>query len=269
VEEGKPLRLMARMKPTVAVAFGRKWRNSLGMDFTPLGSVLIADTETRRADYNSFLRAQPSATPPPVDTSSDISLPVTHVSREDAEHFCRWLTQSEQTKGLLEIGQSYRLPTDDEWSMAAGLDFFEKGATPADRNGGAQGFYPWGLVTWPPSPVAANLWDHSAAEKVKRKDGIPGFDDKFPELAPVRSFPANENQICDLAGNVWEWVQEEFGGTTNQQRFGVVRGGSWRTSAREQLLSSYRHPVPADTRNDEIGFRVVVSYDGTVAREDD
>jgi serine/threonine protein kinase/formylglycine-generating enzyme required for sulfatase activity len=269
VKEGKLLPLLARMKPTVAVAFGRKWRNSLGMDFTPLGSVLIADTETRRADYNSFLRAQPSAPPPPVDTSSDISLPMTHVSREEAEHFCQWLTQSEQAKGLLEVGQSYRLPTDDEWSMAAGLKFSEKGDTPAERNGVAQGFYPWGLVSWPPSPVTANLWDKSAADKVKRNDGIPDFDDKFPELAPVRSFPANDNHICDLAGNVWEWVREDFGGTGNQQKFGVVRGGSWRTSAREQLLSSYRRPVPADTRSDEVGFRVIVSFDGAVAREDD
>lgn len=268
VQEGKQLRLMAKMKPTDAVAFGRKWRNSLGMAFTPLGNILIAVTETRRADYASYLRALPESSLPPVDTSSDVSLPMTHVNRREAELFCQWLTRFEQAKGLLEEGQSYRLPTDDEWSMAAGLPR-EKGESPSDRNQRIEGFYPWGPVSWPPSPVPANLWDKSAAAKAKRTDSIVNFDDAFPELAPVGSFPPNHNEVRDLAGNVWEWVREDFGGDAPKQKLGVLRGGSWRTFAREELLGSHRRPVPVDTRGDDIGFRVVVSVDGMVAREDE
>jgi len=268
VVEGQTLTLAAKMKATVAVAFGRKWRNSLDMAFTPLGDVLIAVNETRRADYAAFLRTQPSSSTVPIDITKSISLPMTHVSRRDAELFCRWLTQTERTKGLLESDQGYRLPTDDEWSMAAGLQR-EKGESPSDRNGRVEGIYPWGPVSWPPSPVPANLWDKSAAEKAKRNDGVANFDDKFADLAPVGSFPPNQNDVKDLAGNVSEWVRDDFGGNSDQQKFGVVRGGNWRTFKREELLSSFRRAVPPDTRAHDIGFRVVVSAEGVVARHDE
>jgi serine/threonine protein kinase/formylglycine-generating enzyme required for sulfatase activity len=262
--EGKTLTFNIKMKATNAVAFGRKWSNSLSMAFVPLGDVLIAVKETTRADYASYLRSQPALSAPPVDVTNVLSLPMTHVSRHDAELFCQWLTSVEQAKGLLESGESYRLPTDDEWSMAAGLQR-EKGETPADKNQRVEGIYPWGPVSWPPSPVTANLWDKSAAEKAKRKDGIANFDDAFPELAPVGSFAANQNDVQDLAGNVSEWVHDDYGGA-GQEKLGVVRGGNWRTFNRQELLSSFRRPLPPDTRADDVGFRLVVSGDGIVAR---
>jgi eukaryotic-like serine/threonine-protein kinase len=190
------------------------------------------------------------------------------VNRRDAELFCQWLTQLEQAKGLLEPGESYRLPTDDEWSMAAGLRR-EKGESPSEKNQRVEGIYPWGPVSWPPSPVPANLWDKSAAEKAKRDDGIANFNDNFAELAPVGSFPANQNGIQDLAGNVSEWVRDDFGGSGDKQKLGVVRGGNWRTSIREELLSSYRRPLPPGTRVDDVGFRIVVSSEGVAARQDE
>ncbi|WP_009961351.1 bifunctional serine/threonine-protein kinase/formylglycine-generating enzyme family protein [Verrucomicrobium spinosum] len=269
VEEGKLLTLTAKMKPTDAVAFGRKWKNSLGMDFVPLGAVLMSATEIRRADYASYLRSVPITNPPPVDPSEDSTLPMTFVSRDDAMHYARWLTRTEQAKGLLEENQSYRLPTDDEWSMAAGLPR-ERGDTPAERNRRIEGFYPWGFI-WVPPVVPGNLWDQSAADEAKQKSGIPGLNDGFVGLAPVGSFtPDARTGLRDLSGNVWEWVAEDFGGSEpKQQRLGVVRGGSWRTREREELLASYRRPMPTGTRNDEIGFRLVLGENGVLARMDE
>ena len=61
--------------------------------------------------------------------------PVVHVSADDAEAYCRWLTGKEKGKA------SYRLPTEVEWETAAGhmpkdADFNSgeaKGPTPVDR----------------------------------------------------------------------------------------------------------------------------------------
>lgn len=268
VATSPPLKLSTKLKPTDAVSFGRKWKNSLGMDFVPLGEVLFAVSETRRADYNTFLRTQVYTQVPAVDTRSGVTLPMTFVSRAEAELFCKWLTTVERTRGLLEEGQSYRLPTDDEWSMAAGLPR-ERGDSPAERNQRVSGIYPWGF-TWPPSPVPGNLWDKTAALKAKRKDAIEAFDDGHADLAPVASFEANENGIKDLTGNVWEWVQDSFGGVEPKlARLGVVRGGGWRSTKQEELLASHRRPVAPGTRSDEIGFRIVLSNEGVVARQED
>jgi Sulfatase-modifying factor enzyme 1 len=59
---------------------------------------------------------------------------VTGVSWEDAESFCRWLTDKERRIGKIRSDQSYRLPTDVEWSMASGLEA-EPGDTPKSKNG--------------------------------------------------------------------------------------------------------------------------------------
>jgi len=193
---------------------------------------------------------------------------MTYVSRGEAEHFCQWLTSVERAKGLLEAGQEYRLPTDDEWSMAAGLPR-ERGNSPGERSGRIEGVYPWGY-SWPPIPVSANLWDAASVAKGKRPAPVTNYLDGFGDLAPVASLPANEGTLHDLAGNVWEWVREDYGGTDEKQRgMGALRGGSWRTAEREEMLASYRRPMPVWTRSDEIGFRVVLSARGTAAREDE
>jgi eukaryotic-like serine/threonine-protein kinase len=268
VEQGKRLTLSAKLRPTDAVAFGRKWKNSLGMDFEPLGVVLMAATETRRADYEAYLRTLPVVQPPEVDAGVEGTLPMTQVNRNEARLFCRWLTVTERGRGLLEEGQSYRLPTDDEWSMAANLPR-ERGSSPADRSQRVEGIYPWGF-TWPPNPPQANLWDQVAAEKEKRKDAIPDYKDGFQILAPVGSFPPNEQGLRDLGGNVWEWTEEDFGGLDPKfMKQGVVRGGSWRTATRSDLLSAHRKALSGWTRNDETGFRMVLSTDGVSAREDE
>ncbi|MCE9519954.1 MAG: SUMF1/EgtB/PvdO family nonheme iron enzyme [Verrucomicrobia bacterium] len=273
VKEGMTLRFNLTLKPTLTAVFGKKWTNSIGMEFVPLGDVLISSAETRRADWAEYYRQLPSSLPPPVPLDADRKFPMTHVSRLEAEMFCQWLTNVERAKGLLETWESYRLPTDDEWSMAAGLPR-ERGNDPADRNDGIMGIYPWGF-TWPPVPVPGNLWDTASVAGQEGKKGIPRFKDGFGELAPVRSFAAVKSlmdaraEMYDLAGNVWEWEQSNYGGKDPKlQNLGVVRGGSWRTKDQAELLASHRRAVAPETQSDDIGFRVVLSAEGERAREE-
>jgi formylglycine-generating enzyme required for sulfatase activity len=105
--------------PRAPTASADRWTNSLGMEFIRAGNVWLANQETRNQDFGMFLQASgykagaawDSATP-----SDFANGPVSGVSWEDAAAFCRWLTETERREGRLAAGQSYRLPTEEEWT---------------------------------------------------------------------------------------------------------------------------------------------------------
>jgi formylglycine-generating enzyme required for sulfatase activity len=99
---------------------GQPFTNSLGMKFVPLGDVQISIWETRVQDYEAFCRATGRRYEPP-DFHQTPTDPVVKVSWFDAVAFCKWLTEKEQNENLIDDRESYRLPTDAEWSMAVGL----------------------------------------------------------------------------------------------------------------------------------------------------
>src|SRR5205085_2640661 len=123
----------------------------------------------------------------PPDFAQTPAHPVVKVNWFDAMAFCKWLTEKERDENLIEDRQSYRLPTDKEWSSAVGLQN-ESGATPQARDGKIKNEFPWGKQ-WPPPASAGNY-------------GIP---QKRGATMPVGSFKANSLVLYDLGGNVWEW----------------------------------------------------------------
>jgi formylglycine-generating enzyme required for sulfatase activity len=268
VREGEQSELFADMQTRKKVTFGRQWKaNSLGMNLVPLGDVMFSAWETRHRDYMEFCKATQSRRPGRVDVTNKGggTLPVAGVDRVEARAFCAWLTERERNAGLIGAKDLYRLPTDEEWSRAVGLPL-ERGSTPEERNGRIRGIYPWGF-DWPPPEDVDNLADISGARKASLDSVIPGYDDKFPFLAPVTALPPNDRGMTALAGNVSEWVDTDFAPVAPhkpdapvQPALGTTRGGNWRTAAQDELLSSARTPVPPETRRNTIGFRVVLAH---------
>jgi formylglycine-generating enzyme required for sulfatase activity len=214
------------------------------MKFVPLGDIQMSVWETRVQDYEAFCRATgrhfESA-----DFHQTAADPAVKVSWFDAMAFCKWLTEKEHDENLIEDRQAYRLPTDLEWSMAVGL-VNESGATPEIRDGKIKNEFPWGKQ-WP-APNGAGNYSLAAG----RRRGA---------TMPVGSFKANSLGLYDLGGNVWEWCIDTYkgGNSATSRDWGVLRGGSWATSNRLEMQSSYRNVVDRNDRDVIYGFRCVLA----------
>jgi formylglycine-generating enzyme required for sulfatase activity len=256
---------------------GKEWTNSLEMRFVPLGNFRISVFQTRIRDFEAFVQATGYDAVGGMSSAvtqngfklnemswkapgfqQDPDHPVVGVSWEDANQFCAWLTRKERSEGTMPTFQSYRLPTDREWSRAVGIEH-EAGNTPEERSGKIRGVYPWGEGFPPPNDVGNYAGSESRVDTPETWSVIPGFHDRYPRTSPVSAFKANGRGLCCIGGNVWEWCMDKFASTMNWR---TLRGGSWATSRAEELLSSYRRGYGPLFRCDDVGFRCVIATDG-------
>lgn len=228
--------LVAQAAPKEAVPM----ENSLGMKFVSVAGnkVQFSIWETRVLDYQVFKDETHRVWRPPEfeQTPED---PVVNVTWEDAVAFCQWLTERERKSGRLTAQQRYRLPTDQEWSVAVGLGL-EKGRTPEDRLKTSV-IWPWG-ADWPPRSGDGNY-------------GSELETDRFANTSPVGRFKPNQYGLFDLGGNVWEWCDDWFNDARVTKS---LRGGSFHDSQPKDLLAAYRFSATVHLSNDDIGFRVVI-----------
>ena len=190
-------------------------------------------------------------TGPNSNIKTKMNHPVVHIAWEDASAYSKWAGK--------------RLPTEAEWEWAA-------------RGGKANMIYPWGNEPVEDGVEKANFWQGLFPYENSVKDG-------FVTTAPVKSFPANNYGLHDMAGNVWEWCSDwfdiEYYGKTKatkvntkgpQKSFNpsrpyeqekVIRGGSFLCN--DDYCSGYRNArrmgSTPDTGLNHTGFRCVRDMD--------
>lgn len=156
--------------------------------------------------------------------------PVVHVSWNDATAYAAW--------------RGCRLPTKAEWTVAA-------------RGGLDAPIYPWGDELRPGGEHRMNAWQGAFPVEDRALDG-------FTRTSPVASFPPNGYGLFDMAGNVWEWTADRFGGeSSGAPVFAEATGGSFR--CRERAVPGHRacrgyrigssQTKLLDDGNDNVGFR--------------
>ena len=168
------------------------------------------------------------------------NFPVLQVSWYDAMAYARWAGK--------------RLPTEAEFEYLA-------------RGGKEKQVYFWGN-DFSEAPHYVNF--HQGDFPVANSQ-----DDNFEKAAPVKSFPANNFGLYDIAGNAWEWCLDTYYPNAyskpksrtdgyfkeyfNAEQHKVIRGGSFLCS--ESYCTGYRNAArmssTPDSSLEHLGFRCV------------
>jgi formylglycine-generating enzyme required for sulfatase activity len=177
--------------------------------------------------------------------------PVVGVNWHDAQAYADWLSHK--------AGVAIRLPTEAEW---------EKAARGVDGR-----LYPWGndwnfaRINYCDMNCRYNATNPNLT-RLRDRNG----DDGYAWTSPVGSYSAGVSPygIFDMAGNVWEWTQDWYGvnyyalsPASNplgppQGAERVIRGGSFHNYFYD-TRSDYRAKDPPETKDDNIGFRLVAT----------
>ena len=200
----------------------------------------VDETEVSNRQYTLCVENGKCAPPNFVD--NDIynreDYPVVGVNWLDAQDYCNWA--------------GGRLPTEAEWEYAA--------------KGNEGLIYPWGNEY---DGNLLNACDVNCSESWADSS----IDDGYKNSASVGSYPAGASWVgaLDMAGNVWEWVEDWCGQYDNETqdnptgpdegRCKIIRGGAW-ASPPVGLRTTYRiintSEISPDIHHPNIGFRCVI-----------
>jgi formylglycine-generating enzyme required for sulfatase activity len=178
--------------------------------------------------------------------------PVLCVDWEDVHAYIAWLNAKLGRTGA----RRYRLPTEAEWEYA-------------DRAGTTTRFY------WGDSAEAACQYGNTADEAAKKAYPFlktVDCNDGFAGSSPVGSFPPNGFGLYDMAGDVFQWIEDCYhpsydGAPTDGSAWmtgecaeHVIRGGSLGHVPR-LLRSAYRFKDPVEHQSVFLGFRLAESLE--------
>ena len=227
------------------------WSEMSAIELT-LPAYLIDKHEVSNTQYMSFIK-DTGHRRPKSDFGKETTLwkkggfppgldhhPVVNVTVRHAREYCEWVRS--------------RLPTEAEWEKAAR---------------GSEGLvYPWGNQWVPGRANHGRIQEAKYPPKLRLgEDPSDGCESTCPSGEHAVDEGGSPYGVQDMAGNVWEWVDEthvstNVARTPNDEHVlapGAIRGGSYmtppvylRTTTRVFVDGGYRYPT--------VGFRCAQSF---------
>jgi formylglycine-generating enzyme required for sulfatase activity len=163
--------------------------------------------------------------------------PAVQISWHDANGYAAWLSRK--------TGETYRLPTDQEWAFAAGSKFKDDGIAIDDND-------------------PSKRWIARYEREADRAPSDPG-------TRTFGAFGSNESGLQDVGGNVWEWtatcfvrrVLDDAGKVVSENPNCGVRivEGQHRAYVTDFIRDAKAGGCAVGVPPDNLGFRLVVERD--------
>lgn len=204
-----------------------------------VGRFLMSPAEVTQREFEDVIGYNPSF-------HKGADLPVENVTWWEAIRYSNLRSAREGLEPCYDLASGacdlsrngYRLPTDAEWTLAAGA-----------------------------APDRARVQEFANLGSADTKDTallVKALAERATK--PVASYSPNEFGLYDMLGNVWEWCTDWFNPVTSPQRAAdpagplrglarIVRGGSF-ISTTSQWARGYRFPMEPERKSRFTGFRV-------------
>lgn len=163
--------------------------------------------------------------------------PAVQISWHDANGYAAWLSGK--------TGETWRLPTDEEWAFAAGSKVRDDGNAIDDND-------------------PSKRWIARYEREADRAPSAPG-------TRTFGAFGANENGLLDVGGNVWEWtatcfvrhVLDDAGNVVSKSPNCGVRvvEGQHRAYVTDFIRDAKAGGCAVGVPPDNLGFRLVIERD--------
>jgi len=175
--------------------------------------------------------------------------PVVEVNFDEAEKFCKKLTEQAHASGDLPKEWEFRIPTEAQWEYAC------RAGTTTDTSFG--------------NKLSSKQANFHGEKPYNGAEAGPSLH----RATPVGSYPANAWGLHDMHGNVFEWCRDWYhqklpggddpdlsaikGSANRDGTFSRARrGGNWGDDGK-YCRSAYRLRYEPQRRADHIGFRIV------------
>jgi sulfatase modifying factor 1 len=219
---------------------GKGMKDELPIHEITLSDFYISETEVTVDQYRTYCTSSNVSMPEEPSWGWNDNDPIVNVTWDDAIKYCDWYSEK--------FDEIITLPTEAQWEFAARGGNQSHGYVFSGDNGVR-------VIS-----LALSVWYFKSGWYESTSD---------ERTNSVATKEANELDLYDMSGNVWEWCLDYYGqdyyskstsenpvNASEDNGVRVIRGGAWNSYVEDCRVSN-RESAASGGKADFLGFRVV------------